>query len=196
MSDGHTEEVRMSGRIRRHLRGNVIGYVALFVALGGTAAALPGTNTVFSDDIVSEAVRSPDISDSNGVRSIDVRDDTLLGGGLASEDLRTDSVGGSEIAASAVGGAQLENYHVHIGTSQNVNTGTGLDGDWVQVTATASCTAGEQMVGYYAEWTSAGDENATQEIVPNFGANSVTARGISDDGGTETFRAVAVCIFN
>ena len=39
----------MSTRIRNHLRGNVIAYVALFFALtGGTAFALTGSNTVFS----------------------------------------------------------------------------------------------------------------------------------------------------
>jgi hypothetical protein len=58
------------------------------------------------------------------------------------------------------------------------------------------CAAGEQLVGWYAEWTSAGDENATQEIIPDFGTNSVTARGITDDGGTETFRAIAACMSN
>ena len=39
--------------IRNHLRSNVVGYLALFVALSGTAVALPATNTVFSDDIVN-----------------------------------------------------------------------------------------------------------------------------------------------
>ena len=62
----------MSARIRDHIRSNVIGYVALFFALStGSAVALSGSNTVFTDDIVD-----------NHVRSEDVRDDTLAGGGL------------------------------------------------------------------------------------------------------------------
>jgi hypothetical protein len=69
-------------------------------------------------------------------------------------------------------------------------------GDWTQANATASCTAGEQLVGAYAQWTTAGDEVATQEIIPDFSANSVTARGIQDDGGVETFQASAVCVFD
>ena len=32
--------------IRRHLQSNAIAYVALFVALSGTAIALPGKNKV------------------------------------------------------------------------------------------------------------------------------------------------------
>ena len=45
----------MSGRIRQHIRSNVVGYVALFVALSGTAYAidgpLPGQNQVGSEDM-------------------------------------------------------------------------------------------------------------------------------------------------
>jgi hypothetical protein len=51
-------------RIRRHLSfANVISVIALFVAIsGGTAFALSGSNTVFSDDIVDSQVKSPDLA--------------------------------------------------------------------------------------------------------------------------------------
>ena len=192
----------MLSRLLVHLRSQWIGVLALLLALtGGTAYA---ANTVFSEDIVNGEVRSVDISDTNGVRSIDVRDETQDGGGLTAIDLKPDSVGtseivpdairGSEIATGAVGGDELENYHAHLGTPVNVDDPAERDGDWHQVTATAACSAGEQMVDFYAEWTSGGDELATQETVPDFGTNSVTAHGITDDGGTDTFRAVAVCV--
>jgi hypothetical protein len=44
------------GRVARHVRRHVIGYLALFVALSGTAVALPGRNTVESNDIKSRAI--------------------------------------------------------------------------------------------------------------------------------------------
>jgi hypothetical protein len=89
--------------IREHLRSNVVGYVGLFLfAMSGTAIALDGSDTVFSDDIVNGQVKTNDISNSNGVRSADVRDDTLDGGGLAPADLAPNSVGSSEIAAEGV----------------------------------------------------------------------------------------------
>jgi hypothetical protein len=94
--------------IRHHLRSNVVGYVALFVAVSGTAVALPATNTVFSDDIVNGEVKSKDISDSNGVRSADVRDDDKQGGGLAAVDLARGSVGSSEIATDGVGSPEVK----------------------------------------------------------------------------------------
>ena len=93
--------------IRNHLRSNVVAYLALFVALSGTAVALPATNTVFSDDIVNGEVKSKDISDTNGVRSADVRDDDKNGGGLAAIDLARGSAGSSEIATDAVGSAEI-----------------------------------------------------------------------------------------
>lgn len=50
--------------IRHHLTfANVASALALFIALsGGTAVALGGSNTVFSDDIVDGQVKSPDLA--------------------------------------------------------------------------------------------------------------------------------------
>lgn len=55
-----------------HLRGNAVAYVVLFFVLaGGTAAALPGRNSVGSDDIRRGVVRSSDIHDG-GIRRADL----------------------------------------------------------------------------------------------------------------------------
>ncbi len=51
----------MVGRLGRFLRSNIVGFVALFFALGGVAYALPGQNTVDSGDIIDNAVKSVDI---------------------------------------------------------------------------------------------------------------------------------------
>jgi len=106
----------MSAGFRDHIRSNVVGYVALFFALGtGSAVALSGSNTVFSDDIVD-----------NEVKSADVRDDTLSGGGLAAADLRPNSVGTSEVAADSLGAGDLAPNSV--GTSEVAdNSLTGSD---------------------------------------------------------------------
>jgi formylglycine-generating enzyme required for sulfatase activity len=52
--------------ISEHIRGNVVGYVALFIALsGGTAWATHegGANTIGSGDIIDNEVDTPDIRD-------------------------------------------------------------------------------------------------------------------------------------
>jgi hypothetical protein len=97
----------MSGRLRGHIRSNIVGYVALFFALTtGSAVALRGTNSVFTDDIVNGAVKTQDINDG-GVRSLDVRNDTLQNGGLQAADLRSDSVGGGEVIDGSLGTSEL-----------------------------------------------------------------------------------------
>jgi hypothetical protein len=71
--------------------------IAVFLVIsGGTAVALSGSNTVFSDDIVD-----------NQVFSADVRNDTLVGGGLGAVDFRPGSVGGSEVVNSSLGTGEL-----------------------------------------------------------------------------------------
>ena len=101
----------MAGRFSEHIRSNVVGYIAVFIALSGTAYAvdgpLPGQNQVGSADIINDDVRSADINNADGVRSIDVRDDTEVAGGLAASDLRPDSVGDSEVAGDAIGSAEV-----------------------------------------------------------------------------------------
>lgn len=74
----------------KHLRLSpalVISVIALFVAIGGVAGALPGKNSVDSGDIKKNAVKSVDISNKNGVKSPDVVKDALTGGDLKESTL-------------------------------------------------------------------------------------------------------------
>ena len=82
--------------LSNHIRKHVVGYVALFVALGGTAAALPGKNKVDSGDIRNKQVKVRDIADGAvsasklGASSVDgskVANGTLEGGDLAGNSL-------------------------------------------------------------------------------------------------------------
>jgi hypothetical protein len=81
--------------IRRHLTfANVASAIALFVALGGgTAVALSGSNTVFSDDIANDNFNSP----------------TQGQGGLVASDLRPNSVGTSEVTNESLTGQDIKN---------------------------------------------------------------------------------------
>lgn len=88
------------GRVGNHIRSNVVGYAALFVALSGTAYAvdgpLAGQNTVGERDIINDEIHS-----------VDVRDDTLPSGGLGAIDLRPDSVRSSEVMNDSLVGADI-----------------------------------------------------------------------------------------
>ena len=108
----------MRRRISDHVRSNVWGIAAMFVALTGTAYAvdgpLPGVNQVGSSDIINNEVRAPDIGNQQ-VRSIDIRDDTLSGGGLEVEDLAANSVGTSEIQSNGVAASQIQDNSIDSG---------------------------------------------------------------------------------
>ena len=95
----------MSARIAQHIRSNVYGLIAVFIALGGTALAvdgpLPGQNQVGSEDIINGEVKRDDIA-GDAVRTGKVLNETLLG-----EDIAIDAIGASEIQTDAIGGAEL-----------------------------------------------------------------------------------------
>ena len=78
----------MPGRVLKHIRGNAIAYLALFVALGGTAysASKIGKNEVGTRQIKNGQVKSKDLA-KNSVDDSKVRDGSLLGVDFASGQL-------------------------------------------------------------------------------------------------------------
>lgn len=63
VKEGQIKPVRAAtSRVTAHIRNQWMGALALFLVLtGGSAMALGGTNTVFSDDIVNQEVKGADI---------------------------------------------------------------------------------------------------------------------------------------
>ncbi len=77
------------------------GLLALFLVLtSGTAYALAGSNTVFSDDIVDGTVSSADVADDDTVRAL--RGIDILNGSLIAQDFAADSVTGAGIRESSL----------------------------------------------------------------------------------------------
>jgi hypothetical protein len=118
----------VSSRIRNHIRGNVVGYIALFLVLtGGTAQALNGSNTVFSDDIVNRQVKTADIDPGaistgrlspNAVKTKRVADNNLTGEditGLTGGDVTDGSLTGEDVAGGSLNGNQINEFQVGIG---------------------------------------------------------------------------------
>jgi hypothetical protein len=94
-------------RLRRHLTyANVMVTVLAFVVLTGGAAY--AANTIFSSDIVDGEVKGVDIG-NNQVRSADVRDDSLSGGGLIGADLQADSVAAIEVQPNSIDEDEIVN---------------------------------------------------------------------------------------
>lgn len=116
---GRAREALSLDRIRSHFRSNIIGYLALLV-LGGTAAALPGKNTVFSDDIVSGEVKKVDIG-RNAVTAAKIGN-----GEVSSRHIKSDAVNGARVIDGSLTGAELAADSL---TSAHVNFVRGADID-------------------------------------------------------------------
>jgi len=101
-----------------YFRGNVVGFVALFVAMGGTAYAV---NTVGSADIIDGEVKSVDIG-NNEIGSSDVKDGSLntfdvhsflgvdvVDGSLTGADISDNSLSFLDIGSQQVGSDEVQN---------------------------------------------------------------------------------------
>lgn len=101
----------MTNRIRTHVRQNLVGYVALFFALSGTAVATH--ESILSSDIVDSTIQSVDIKNGH-VRTADVRND-----GLSAADLAAASVGESELDPEAFASGDIDLQSNGYGISPN-----------------------------------------------------------------------------
>jgi hypothetical protein len=111
----------MKGRMRPPSAGLVVGFVALGVALGGTATALDGTDTVEQNDLQDNSVGRPQIK-SNAVRRGEINDGAVqnaeLGTIVSREDINQLSDGASGYAEAECepgerligGGGEFQQY--------------------------------------------------------------------------------------
>ena len=112
-----------SERIRRHLQSNAIAYIALFVALSGTAIALPGKNKVKKNDIARGAVVGKAIA-ADAVKKAKIRDAAVIASKLGqgavttpalfddavtAPKLATDSVTRNTIVQGSINGGKIAN---------------------------------------------------------------------------------------
>jgi hypothetical protein len=139
----------MRQRIRSHLTyANVMATIAVFFVLsGGTAVALNGANTVFSDDIVNGEVKNADIG-SNAVGS-----GKIVDGGVGSPDILDQSVQGTDILDGTVTNNDLRKNAVSSGKiidgqvlTEDVG-GSAVTGDKVQDGALTGADVVESSLG-------------------------------------------------
>ena len=92
-----------STRVRTLVRQQWVGLIALFLVLtGGTAQALDGSNTVFSDDIVDGEVKLADVG-QGAVASPEVKNDSII-----APDVATNSLTGGDVADNSLKGVDID----------------------------------------------------------------------------------------
>jgi hypothetical protein len=198
-----------------------VSLVALFAALSGAAAALPGTETVNSGDIKNESVKSIDLKDNQAVASSDVIDETLAGtdvadGTIAGADVQDESLGSADVANNSLTGSDINDGSVSAGDlgpssvrAQEIGDGIHNHQDTVVVPGgtaqnsnynfelvTASCAAGEELISGSGHWTgdAQGEELMLSEVILDHAAETVTVKGGNDFGVNRTLVATATCL--
>lgn len=115
----------LSTRIRRHLQTHIVGYLALFVALSGTALALPGHKQVKSDDLANGAVKgkalAPDAVSTAKLRGNAVATSKLAGAAVTAPKIAANAVTATALGDGAVTAPKLANDSV---ARQNIVQGT------------------------------------------------------------------------
>ena len=113
----------MSARMARPLE-RFAWITLILVPTGGTAYALDGHNTVFSDDIVNGEVTTADIGDG-AVRSVDVANDSTAFA-LRRVDVKDNSLTGAGVDESTLGQVP-DAFSATVGGIGRSSAGTGCN---------------------------------------------------------------------
>jgi len=119
----------MLARLLAHLRDQWMGAIALLLVLtGGTAYALDGSNTVFSDDIVNGEVKNDDLA-PNSVGSAKIADRQVKNADLSLGASSSNTIADGGIEGIDVKGDTLTGTKIDESTLFNDNSLTGTDVD-------------------------------------------------------------------
>lgn len=139
---------------------NVMSTLAVFGVLGGGAYAAA---TINSGDVVNNSLKSADLKDGDGVRSADVRDDSLAGGGLTGADIDESLLGQVPQAAQAGNADTLDgsNSTDFLGANAKAADANLLDGKDSNVFQEVGSEAWRALPlrytgGAYCHWTAYG----------------------------------------
>jgi hypothetical protein len=180
----------MAGKLLAHLRHQWIGMIALLVALtGGTAYALDGSNTVFTDDIVNGEVKVADIGQgavateeiANGqVKAADIGDGEVMAAEIANGQVKNADIGAGEVRSGNVANDNLTGGDI----SPNSLKGADIDEATLDVGNAARAYA---LVNFSSCTGTPGTCSATQSkgisgvTRDGTGAYCVNAPGINSD---------------
>jgi hypothetical protein len=150
-------------RTRSHISRHVVGYLALFVALGGTSYGL-ASGSVDSREIKNNTIRTGDVR-NNEVRSRDIRNRTIVG-----RDVLSNTLGGNQIDETELGEVPLATR--------------------AESADNALALGGQPVTGFgrsLANTLDVNDENPPTTVltVPGYGTLSVPNNGCEADNPTE-----------
>ena len=152
----------MRGRVSGHIRSNLVGYIALFVALSGTAVAAG----IQKGTVTSRAIRD------NSVKGVDIRANTIEAG-----DIGNGAITGLQIADNTLTGDQIDENTLDLPRGANGSAGGALTGTYPNPLI-APGAVGPAELANGAVGSGAIIDGAVQ--TPDIANGSVTAAKIAD----------------
>jgi hypothetical protein len=169
----------------RPSHATVVAYLALFVALGGTAGALAGKNSVDSRDIKPKAVRAGDLAKNS------VSTPKLKGGAVDTAKIAGNAVTAAKVLDGSIGPPELADDSV-IPTKLNLFR-SAVNPASVPVTGTSGQSVGPQitlnfppgaLAVFYASANIGTNQNTTDcRLSARFGSVDVDLIDASPDSG-------------
>jgi hypothetical protein len=193
----------MTGKLFAHLRQQWIGVLALLLVLtGGTAYALDGSNTVFSDDLVNGEVKVADVGQgavateeiaNSQVKAADIGDGEVQTADLANGQVKTADIGdgevrsgdvandnltGGDIAANSLKGADIDEATLggFAGSEVIVRNGPTVSIDPGEAPfLTSECETGERATGGGIKFLIPLATDRVVHVAPTNGSGTVSA---------------------
>lgn len=126
----------------RPSHATIVAYLALFVALGGTAGALAGKNTVDSRDIKPKNVKASDLAKGA------VSGPKIRGGAVNGAKVLDETLGQADLGANSVGPPELELFKSSTSPGPVPLTGAGSQPIGPAITLSAPA---DNLTLFYAE---------------------------------------------
>jgi len=171
----------MTARFRQHIRSNIVSYVALFgFAIGGTAHAvdgpLAGQNTIGSEDIIGNEVKSDDIGNGR-IFNLDIADEIIQ-----ADKVQDDTLTGADLAADTLTGTQMDESTLFNDNSLNtadIDESTLFNDNSVAAADLAPDSATAQVIAPSAVGTSEAGTLTDDDLGPNsVNSSEITAGAV------------------